>query len=146
MPTNREVIERYASALPGNQPELEALRHPDFVEDWPQSGERIRGPANARTIHEHHPGMPTGGGVVRVVGSEDRWVMTPSYTTLRIEGSGDVYTILMRATYPPDDALWYVTSIIELRDQLVWRATTIFGEAFEAPAWRAQWVERIEEP
>jgi hypothetical protein len=79
-----------------------------------------------------------------VVGSEDKWVLTPTFTTLRIEGTGDVYTIVLKAIYPPN-SLWYLTSIVELRDQLVWRATTIFGEAFDPPEWRAQWVERMSE-
>lgn len=143
MPTNREIVERYANEVMVSSDELDRLRHPDFVEDWPQSGERIRGAANMRAIADNHPGRPTHGGLLRVVGSEDRWVVTPSYTTLRIEGTGDVYTIVWRAIYPPD-ALWYVTMIVELRDQLIWRATSLFAEAFEAPAWRAQWVERIE--
>ena len=143
MPTNHEIIERYANAITRSLDELDHLRHPDFVEDWPQSGERIRGASNMRALDEHFPGRPTEGGVLRVVGSEDRWVVTPSYTTLRIEGTGDVYTVVSRAIYPPD-SVWYVTSIVELRDHLVWRATTFFAESFEAPAWRAQWVERME--
>ena len=143
MPTNRDIVERYAEAITTSLDELDRLRHPDYVEEWPQSSERVRGPANMRAIDEHHPDRPTEGGVMRVVGSEDRWVVTPSHTTLRIEGTGDVYTVVSLAIYPPD-SVWYVTSIVELRDQLIWRATTFFAEAFEAPAWRAQWVERIE--
>ncbi|HYN70288.1 MAG TPA: hypothetical protein VEX41_08765 [Candidatus Eisenbacteria bacterium] len=143
MPTNHEIVERYAHAITHSLDELDRLRHPDYVEDWPQSGERIRGAASMRAIDEHYPDRPTQDGVLRVVGSEDRWVVTPSYTTLRIEGTGDVYTIVSRAIYPPD-SVWYVTSIVQLRDQLVWRATTFFAKAFEAPAWRAQWVGPIE--
>jgi hypothetical protein len=35
---------------------VEALMHPDFYEDYPQSGERIRGAANARAEVENYPG------------------------------------------------------------------------------------------
>jgi hypothetical protein len=143
--TNREAIERYAQLLSGTDlAAIEALRHPDYVEDWPQSGERIRGRATMRAIDEGHPGRPTEGGPIRVVGSEDKWVLTPTFTTLRIEGTGDVYSIVLKAIYPPN-SLWYLTAIVELRDQLVWRVTTIFGEAFDPPEWRAQWVERMSE-
>ena len=143
MATNRDIVERYAKAITTSLDEVDRLRHPEYVEEWPQSSERVRGPANMRAIDEHYPGRPTKGGVLRVVGGEDRWVVTPSYTTLRIEGTGDVYTVVSRAIYPPD-SVWYVTSIIELRDQLIWRATTFFAEPFEAPAWRAQWVEQMD--
>jgi hypothetical protein len=142
MPTNREIVEAYSSALTKDLDQLDALRHPDFVEDWPQSGERVRGPANMRAIDEHYPGNLTQGAALRIVGSEDRWVMTPSYSALRIEGTGDVYTCVWRAVYP-DGHVWHVVSIIQLKDQRVWRATTFFAEAFESPAWRAAWVERM---
>ena len=145
MPTNREIVERYATAIRVSGDALDALRHPDFVEDWPQSGERVRGIANMRAIDDAYPRRPTEGDVMRVVGSEDRWVVTPTYTPLRIEGSGDVYTLVLTAIYPPN-AIWYVTNIIELRDQLVWHVTTFFAESFEPPTWRAQWVERMEPP
>jgi hypothetical protein len=32
------------------------------------------------------------------------------------------------------------------RDGKILRETRYYGEPFEAPAWRAQWVQRIEEP
>ena len=53
---NRTVVERYAAALPSDFATLASLRHPDFVEEWPQSGERIRGHANYQKIHENYPG------------------------------------------------------------------------------------------
>ena len=140
MATNREIIEAYSSALTHDLDQLDALRHPDFVEDWPQSGERVRGRANMRSIDEHYPGNLTQGAALRIVGSEDRWVLTPTYSPLRIEGTGDVYTGVWRATYP-DGKRWHVISLIQLKDQLVWRATTFFAEEFDAPAWRSDWVE-----
>jgi hypothetical protein len=141
--TNREVIERYAHALTSlDYDQLDALRHPDYIELWPQSSERIRGRENMRAIDDHFEGRPTEGGPLHVVGGEDRWVMTPTFSALRIEGTGDVYTVVLKAIYPPN-SLWYVTTIIQLRDQLVWRATTYFAQAFEPPEWRAQWTERM---
>src|SRR2546425_5423209 len=98
-PTNREIVERYLAAMPGDQETLRSLRHERFQEDWPQTGERIPSADQAAEIHTHYPGgLPTGG-VERIVGSEDRWVMTPSYTVLRVNGTGDVYTALLRARY-----------------------------------------------
>ncbi|MCA1704912.1 MAG: nuclear transport factor 2 family protein [Actinobacteria bacterium] len=35
-------------------------------------------------------------------------------------------------------------SILELRDGKIWRDTRYFAESFEAPGWRARWVEQME--
>ena len=60
------------------------MRHPDWYEDWPQSGERVRGHDAYRRIHENYPaGMPHVD-VPEIQGAEDRWVMTPSMTIQRV--------------------------------------------------------------
>jgi hypothetical protein len=33
--------------------------HDDYVEECPQSGERIRGKQNVRTVYENYPGIPS---------------------------------------------------------------------------------------
>ncbi len=70
--SNREVIERHAAALAdavlgGAYGPLDALRHPDFIEDWPQSREHIRGNANMRAIDEHRPNKPAAGSVEHLI-------------------------------------------------------------------------------
>ncbi len=37
-----------------------------------------------------------------------------------------------------------VVLIIELKGGKMWRDTRYYAEPFEAPEWRAQWVERME--
>jgi hypothetical protein len=37
-----------------------------------------------------------------------------------------------------------VALIIELRDGKMWRDTRYYAEPFEAPEWRARWVERMD--
>ena len=55
--TNREVTERYGRAIVERDLDtMDQLRHADYVSEYPQSGERIRGTANARAMHEHYPG------------------------------------------------------------------------------------------
>jgi len=39
--------------------------------------------------------------------------------------------------------IYNATLIIELRDGKVLRETRYYAEPFEAPEWRAQWVERM---
>ncbi|TMD34536.1 MAG: nuclear transport factor 2 family protein [Chloroflexi bacterium] len=141
--TNRQVVERFVKGLVGRDLDLQAaVCAPDMVTEYPQSGERIRGWANIRAVAENYPGgLPTNleG---RVIGSEDKWVAGPSFNVLRIEGSGDVYTLVGSATYP-DGQTWQLISIIELRSGRIAKATEVYGAPFDPPPWRAQWVERI---
>jgi hypothetical protein len=143
-PSNREIVERYLAAIPGDQQTLRALRHEDYVEDWPQSGERVRGADRMAAISAAYPGGLPSGSVERIVGSEDQWVITPSYSVLKIAGSGDVYTALLRATYA-DGSDWWVTTFIELKDGKVIHATTLFAPRLDSPEWRREWVELVDE-
>ena len=144
-PSDREVFEAYLEAT--NRRDVEALRtlvHDDFTDVYPQSGERTRGFENLRQIIENYPsGGYVGSGSERVVGTEDRWVMTPAFTLLRVEGAGDTFTGISRGRYP-DGSEWTIVTIGEVRDGRVWRAETYFAPAFPAPDWRASWVERDE--
>ena len=138
----RAAFEGYLAAL--NERDLvalDALLHPDFEDVYPQSGERTRGPANLKAIIENYPeGGWTDLGLERVEGAEDRWVTTPTFTVVRIEGTGNVFTGVQRAEYP-DGSEWHVILIGEMRDGQAWRMQTYFAPRFEPPAWRAQWVE-----
>jgi SnoaL-like domain len=141
MNEGRAIVERYMAAIPADVDTLTALQHPDFVEDWPQSGERIRGSSNFRAIQEHYG--ETTSEARRLVGTEDRWTVGPTFTPIRVFGAGDTFTVLSLGRYP-DGSQYHVIALIELRDGLVWRSTTFFAAPFEAPDWRAQWIERIE--
>ena len=116
----------------------------DYVDEMPQSGERVRGKANQLALLRNYPG---GVGTIdpkstRLVSAEDRWVVTPSFTMHRIEGSGDVYTYVGTATYANGET-WQMIQIIELRKGKVAKTTSWFAAPFEAPAWRAEFVERF---
>ena len=142
--SNRQVIDRYVRA--SVERDLDAqdqLRHADYVSEYPQSGERIRGPRNARAILDNYPGGVPPAETVVVKGSEDQWVVTPVGTVLRVVGTGDVYTALFTVAYPGDSRPWHMMGIFELRDGKVAKETIVFGAPFDAPAWRAQWVERM---
>jgi ketosteroid isomerase-like protein len=147
-PTGREVVDRYVRAIEAKDFDAQAaLIADDFVDEMPQSGERTRGKANYLAILTNYPG---GVGTVdpatrRVVGSEDRWVMTPAFSVLRIEGSGNVYTDAGSARYP-DGQTWTIIAIVELRDGKIAKSTTWYAAPFDAPAWRAPFVERFTPP
>lgn len=140
--TNREIVERYFNAYPSDWETMAHLRHADFVEDWPQSGERIVGHENYRAIHENYPTGTPGSAIDRVVGTEDRLVMTPLFTPLRIVGMGDTFTVEATARYS-DGATNLIVTIVELKEGKVHRQRTYFAEPFDPPDWRGRWVTRI---
>lgn len=142
--SNEEVVNRYLDAHRRRDTDaLGQLRSRTWYQDWPQTGERVRGHENDTAIMRNWPGgepMPGEGG--RITGSEDRWVMTPAMTYQRIVGSGDFWWFEGTGIYP-DGSTWFTTAVVEVHDGQVQRETWYFGPALEAPAWRAQWTEPI---
>jgi hypothetical protein len=125
---------------------LASLIHEDYVEEYPQSGERVRGQANMLEIIRNYPGGGIKPGDVdisgaKIVGEDEQWVVGPSLSIVHVSGSGDEYTGVMRIHYP-DGTLWYVVVVLEFRGERIARSTEFFAPVFEAPAWRAGWVER----
>ena len=98
----------------------------DFVEEWPQSGELIRGRENAKAINDNYPAM-TG--------------TSPHMKLRRISGEGTHWAIEGTIDYGDGVPVSYV-SIAELRGDKLVRVTEYFANAFEAPAWRSRWVEQ----
>jgi ketosteroid isomerase-like protein len=142
----REIVERYMRAIPRDFDTLCELQHPDFVQEYPQSGEVIRGRDNFRKANERYAQVQTE--TRRVTGTEDRWILAPGWLSLtptRIVGAGDTFTIETLGTYPGGDT-YHVVAILELRDGKVFRGRTYFAAPFEAPAWRAPYVEPMPRP
>ena len=143
----RDVIARYVQAVHDQDLDtIGALQHPDFVEDWPQSRERIRGRANFRNLMEHYPGGLEGAdadaSMDRVVGGEDRWMVAPTFTMVRVSGADDIHTAIVKLRYPGGEE-WFMVALIEVKDELVYRATTFFAPTYPSPEWRREWVEQI---
>ena len=96
----------------------------DFVQEWPQSGERIVGRDNAIAINQNFPGG------------------LPSMRFRRTLAGGDLAVLEVELTYA-DGSRYLGVSVIELRDGKVVRETDYFAQPFPAPQWRAQWVQRM---
>jgi hypothetical protein len=148
----RALAERYAIAHnpPWDWDAMAEIVHPDYVEDWPQSGERIVGFENKRAILENYPGrLPEGSfSMGRVVGGEPVETASspgpiPFVTVIRLIGGGDTFTIEGTARYPSGD-ITHIVATVEIRDGKVWRATTYFAPPFDPPDWRSAWVERAD--
>ena len=97
------------------------LLRDDYVQEWPQSGERIEGPEDAIAINRNFPGgMPT---------------------MRRRRSAGRGTSPCWRSSSPmPDGSLYQGVSIVEVRDGKVVKETDYFAQPFDPPQWRAQWV------
>ena len=95
----------------------------DAVVEWPQGGERLRGKAAIIGFRSTYPARQRFE-LHRTTGCHDLWV--------------NEYTIHY------DDRPVMAVGIMEFRDGEVVRERIYFGDRWEPPAWRAQWVERFD--
>ena len=120
---NRIALERLVRAFQERDADAIAdLVHEDVVEEYPQSGERIRGKHNYLSVFENIPLMP-------------------DVLEYRLTLSGDLAIAERTVEYGGNRS--YNTAITEMEDGKVKRAGQYFAVPFEAPHWRAQWVERM---
>ncbi len=98
------------------------LLHSDFMMNWPQSRERIRGAANFIAINRHYPGI---------------W--RTRLKELIVDRSGQ--TIAAEVTVSDETVSVTCIGFYCLKDGLIWRGTEYWPEPYPAPTWRAQWVE-----
>jgi SnoaL-like protein len=95
----------------------------DAVVEWPQGGERLRGKAAIIGFRSTYPTRQRFE-LHRTTGCHDLWV--------------NEYTIHY------DDRPVMAVGIMEFRDGEVVRERIYFGDPWEPPSWRAQWVERFD--
>lgn len=119
----RQVLESFWSAMQTNDFHAAAmLLHDDYVLEWPQSGERVRGRENFAALNTAYPAEGIWQfRINRIVAEEDQVVTDVTVT----DGSRT------------DRAITFST----IRDGRIWRQVEYWPEAFDAPAWRTQWVE-----
>jgi hypothetical protein len=146
MVDHRALLEKYGQAL--NEGRLDLLAEvltEDYFEEYPQSGEVIRGRANVVSIIENYPGrtsdMSLGDiSTLKVKPADGYKAVAPTYTLVRVEGAGDNGVSTVRATYP-DGSHWWIVGLYTLRGGRIASSRTFFAPDFPAAEWRAKWVE-----
>jgi ketosteroid isomerase-like protein len=124
--SEQEIPTRLAELMTKLDPEAEyEWRHEDFIADMPQSNERVRGRENMRAFQRAYPPATL-----------------PKFDVRRVVGGGDVWTVLATGDY--GGQIFHLAIVFEFRDGKILRETRYYAEPFEAPEWRAQWVERME--
>jgi ketosteroid isomerase-like protein len=120
----RAALDQHWAASDANDFETEHhIYHDDAVLDYPQSGERTRGRSN---IQKQRTSQPS----------------NKRFSIRRITGRGELWVTEFILTY--DGKPSYTVSIMEFKGEKVARETQYFADPFEAPAWRAQLVERMD--
>lgn len=98
----------------------------DFVQEWPQSGERLTKDASMRMSESYGEMSGT----------------SPKFTYKRMLGGGDVFVVEGTVDYGDGVPVSYV-GIGEMRDGKVSKMTEYFANPFPAPDWRAAFVEKM---
>ena len=99
------------------------IYHDDVIVEFPQSGERISGKHNIYELRKHYPAKL-------------------GFKILRVRGEGSLWVTEYIITYDGGRPV-NVVCIMEFRDDKVAHESLYFGDPFEPPKWRSQWVERI---
>jgi hypothetical protein len=120
----RAALDQHWAASDGNDFETEhRIYLEDAVLEYPQSGERTRGRSNIQNQRASQPNRKR-------------------FSIRRIIGSGELWVTEFILTYDAKPS--YTVSIMEFKGDKVARETQYFADPFVAPAFRAQWVERMD--
>lgn len=130
MAGNAEVLAAFEAAMrTGDYGKLQELAQryatDDFMQEWPQSGERLSKEGTIR-LAESYPELSG---------------MSPVFTFKRMLTGGDLFVLEGTIDYGDGVPVSYA-GIGELRDGMISRMTEYFANPFEAPAWRADFVEK----
>lgn len=126
----RKLRELYSSgdlqALTGQLSEMAAE---GIVQEWPQSGERIRGRDNVMAVNDHYEGA-TG--------------TAPKLTLRRIVKPGQAWVAEGTIDYGDGTPVSLISILETDAEGKITRETDYFASPFEAPEWRHRWVEQME--
>ena len=122
---SKQILEHFWETMKTNDfYAVAALLHDDYILEWPQSGERIRGRDNFAAINTYYP-------------AEGKW----QFTINQILADGDLVATDVTVTdgLRTDRAITFST----IRDGKIYKQVEFWPEPFEAPAWRSNWVEKM---
>jgi ketosteroid isomerase-like protein len=122
--TTRRLVTQFWAAMQANDwAAAAALFADDYVLHWPQSGERIVGRANFVAVNANYP-------------AAGRWHFTVERVV--VEGDYAVTDVVVSDGAVTARAITFTT----VRDGRIASQVEYWPDPFEAPAWRAAWVER----
>lgn len=121
---SKQIIENFWATMETNDFYAVAqLLHDQFLLEWPQSGERIRGRDNFAALNTKFP-------------AEGKWRFTINH--IAADGNLVVSDVTVTDGKRVDRAITFST----VRDGKIYKQVEFWPEPFEAPKWRAKWVEK----
>jgi ketosteroid isomerase-like protein len=122
---SKQIVEGFWAAMQTNDFKAAGnFLHDDYILEWPQSGERIRGRADFVTINENYP-------------AHGRWEF--NVNRIIVEGNQVVSDVSVTDGVLRGRAITFSA----VRDGKIVHQTEFWPDPFEPPAWRAEWVEKI---
>jgi limonene-1,2-epoxide hydrolase len=121
---SKRIVESFWAAMQTNDfRRAGEFLHDEYILEWPQSGEQVRGRANFILINENYP-------------AHGRWV----FKILELVAENDHVVSLVEVTDGTITARAITFS--RIRQGKIWRQTEFWPDPFEPAAWRSSWVER----
>jgi ketosteroid isomerase-like protein len=122
----KRIVERFWMAMQSNDFKAAGLvLHDDFILDWPQSGERIRGRSNFVAVNENYP-------------THGRWEFT--LHRLLADGNEVVSDVEVTDGVLRGRAITFST----IQDGRIRSQVEFWPDPYEPADWRKDWVERID--
>jgi ketosteroid isomerase-like protein len=121
---NKQVVEGFWKAMQTNDFKAAGeFLHDDYVLEWPQSGERIRGRTNFVAINQNYP-------------SHGRW----QFTVHRIIAEGD--EVVSEVDVTDGVITGRAITFSSIRAGKIVQQIEFWPDPFDPPAWRAEWIEK----
>jgi limonene-1,2-epoxide hydrolase len=122
---SKQIVERFWATMQTNDfKAVGEYLHDNYILEWPQSGERIRGRANFIAINENYP-------------AHGRW----EFAVHRILAEGE--EVVSDVAVTDGIITGRVITFSTIQDGKILHQTEFWPDPFEPAAWRAQWVEKM---
>ena len=122
---SKQIVEGFWAAMQTNDFKAAGeFLHDDYVLEWPQSGERIRGRANFVAINQHYP-------------AHGRW----EFTIQRIIAEGD--EVVSDVSVTDGAVTGRVITFSSVRAGKILTQTEFWPDPYAPAEWRARWIEKI---
>ena len=122
---NKQVLENFWATMETNDFHAASqLLHEEYNLDWPQSGERILGRENFAAINTNYP-------------AEGKW----HFEINQIVSEGDI--VVTDVSVTEGKITGRAITFSTIKDEKIWKQVEFWPDPFGAPAWRAQWVEKL---
>jgi len=122
---SKQIVEGFWTAMQTNDFHAAGqFLHDDYVLEWPQSGERIRGRGNFVAINDNYP-------------AHGRW----EFAIHQIIAEGD--QVVSDISVTDGVITGRVITFSTIRNGKILHQTEFWPDPFEPATWRAEWVERV---